>query len=92
LILADIPGLIEGASEGKGLGTKFLRHIERTKILFHFVAADSQNPVEDYKTVKNELMVYNPLLLEKPEYIFISKSDTVEKDVIEEIKERVVGR
>ena len=86
LILADIPGLIEGASEGKGLGTKFLKHIERTKILFHFIAADSETPLEDYKTVKNELMVYNPLLLEKPEHIFISKSDTVEKDVIEEIK------
>jgi len=86
LILADIPGLIEGASEGKGLGTKFLRHIERTKTLFHFVAADSQNPVLDYKTVKNELMVHNPLLIEKPEYIFISKSDTVSQEKISEIK------
>ena len=86
LILADIPGLIEGASEGKGLGTKFLRHIERTKILFHFVAADSTNPLLDYKTVRTELETYNPLLIEKPEYIFISKSDTVEKSVIEEIK------
>lgn len=86
LILADIPGLIEGASEGKGLGTKFLRHIERTKILFHFVTADSENPLADYKTVRKELETYNPLLLEKPEYIFISKSDTVEKEKIEEIK------
>jgi len=86
LILADIPGLIEGASEGKGLGTKFLRHIERTKILFHFVSADSENPAEDYKTVRKELETYNPLLLEKPEYIFISKSDTVSKGEIEEIK------
>ena len=86
LILADIPGLIEGASEGKGLGTKFLRHIERTKILFHFVAADSENPLGDYKTVRAELETYNPLLLEKPEYIFISKSDTAEKSVIDKIK------
>ena len=86
LILADIPGLIEGASEGQGLGTKFLRHIERTKILFHFVAADSENPLLDYKTVRTELETYNLLLLEKPEYIFISKSDTVEKSVIEKIK------
>jgi GTP-binding protein len=85
LILADIPGLIEGASEGKGLGTKFLRHIERTKILFHFVSADSANPVLDYKTVRNELEIHNPLLLEKPEYIFISKSDTVEADTISKI-------
>ncbi|MCX6719600.1 MAG: GTPase ObgE [Candidatus Staskawiczbacteria bacterium] len=87
LILADIPGLIEGASEGKGLGTKFLRHIERTKILFHFVSADSPNPMADYKTVRTELETYNPLLLNKAEYIFISKSDAVEKDVVEKIKD-----
>ena len=87
LILADIPGLIEGASEGKGLGTKFLRHIERTNVLFHFVSADSSNPLSDYKTVRNELGTYNALLLEKPEYIFISKSDTVEKNVIKKIKD-----
>jgi len=86
LILADIPGLIEGASEGKGLGTKFLKHIERTKILFHFVAADSADPVLDYQTVRNELGTYNPLLLEKPEYIFISKSDTASPEIILEIK------
>jgi len=82
LIIADIPGLIEGASKGKGLGIKFLRHIERTKILFHFVAADSVDPVVDYKTVRNELSVYNKLLLEKPEYLFISKKDAVLPDVI----------
>ena len=86
LILADIPGLIEGASEGKGLGIKFLRHIERTKILFHFVSADSANPISDYKTVRTELEIYNTLLLEKPEHIFISKSDTVLESVIKNIK------
>ena len=86
LILADIPGLIEGASEGKGLGAKFLRHIERTKILFHFVSADSANPMSDYKTVRAELETYNKALLNKPEYIFISKSDTVSKNIIEKIK------
>ena len=80
LILADLPGLIEGASKGKGLGIKFLRHVERTKILFHFIAADSADPVLDYKTVRGELEVYNKLLLEKPEYIFVSKSDTVSQD------------
>jgi GTP-binding protein len=86
LILADIPGLIEGASEGKGLGTKFLRHIERTKILFHFVASNSANPLQDYKTVRTELETYNPELSQKPEYIFISKSDEVAKEKITEIK------
>jgi GTP-binding protein len=87
LILADIPGLIEGASEGKGLGTKFLRHIERTKILFHFIAVDSADPVSDYKIVRAELEKYNSLLLEKPEYIFISKSDTAAKAPVKHIKD-----
>ena len=86
LILADIPGLIEGASEGKGLGTKFLRHVERTKILFHFVSAESPSPAQDYKTVRNELELYSKLLLEKPEYIFISKSDTASPETLENIK------
>jgi len=86
LILADIPGLIEGASGGKGLGTKFLRHIERTKTLFHFVAVDSADPISDYKTVRAELEMYNSLLLEKSEYIFISKSDTAAKAIVERIK------
>ncbi|MDD5397007.1 MAG: GTPase ObgE [Candidatus Moranbacteria bacterium] len=82
LILADIPGLIEGASEGKGLGIKFLKHVERTKIIFHFLAADSENIVADYKTIREELKAFNPELLEKPEYIFVSRSDTVsEKDL-----------
>jgi len=82
LILADIPGLIEGASFGKGLGIKFLRHIERTKTLFHFISAESQYPLEDYKTIKNELETYNKELLLKPEYIFLTKTDLLsEKDI-----------
>src|SRR3990167_4470807 len=88
LILADIPGLIEGAGVGKGLGIKFLRHIERTKVLFHFVSAESDDPVRDYKNVRSELETYNKLLLDKPEYIFISKSDMVLPDVISKIKEQ----
>jgi len=77
LILADIPGLIEGASEGKGLGIKFLRHVERTKILFHFLSVESPDPIKDYKTIRKELEKYNPILLKKPEYIFLSKVDMV---------------
>ncbi len=77
LILADIPGLIEGASQGRGLGVRFLRHIERTKVLFHFISAGSSQPLDDYQTIRSELKAYNPLLLEKPEYIFISRADLV---------------
>ena len=87
LVLADIPGLIEGASSGKGLGIRFLRHIERTNVLFHFVAADSADPVVDYQLVRKELGSYNSLLLEKAEYIFLSKKDTVSADAIAKIAE-----
>ena len=86
LIIADIPGLIEGASTGKGLGTKFLRHIERTRVLFHLVSADSADPLLDYKTVRNELETYGDLLIKKAEYIFLSKSDAASTDVVSKIK------
>ncbi len=86
LILADIPGLIEGASEGKGLGIKFLRHIERTKTLFHFISAESAEPAKDYQVVRNELATYNKELLTKPEYVFLSKSDLLTE---KELKERL---
>jgi len=86
LILADIPGLIEGASKGKGLGLKFLKHIERTKILFHLISAESPNPVSDYLTVRRELERYNKLLLDKKEYILITKKDAVSSDDINRIK------
>lgn len=82
LILADIPGLIEGASQGKGLGFKFLKHIEHTKVLFHLVAADSEDSEGDYKVVRQELKTYNPELLKKEEYLFISKKDEVTEDVL----------
>ena len=77
LVLADIPGLIEGASVGKGLGIKFLRHIERTKILFHLISAESENPGRDHRIVKKELKNYSKELAKKTEYIFLSKSDTI---------------
>ena len=78
-VVADIPGLIEGSSTGKGLGTIFLRHIERTRILFHFVSADSLDPEKDYKTVRHELGMHSKELLEKKEYLFLSKSDLFER-------------
>ena len=85
VILADIPGLIEGASGGKGLGTKFLRHIERTRVLFHLVSADSDDLIRDYETIRKELGAHNPELLLKPEHIFITKKDLVSKQRIAEI-------
>jgi GTP-binding protein len=77
LILADIPGLIEGASTGKGLGIKFLKHVERTKTLFHLVSTESEDVVKDYKIIKKELANYSKELAKKPEYLFLSKSDMV---------------
>lgn len=79
LVLADLPGLIEGASEGKGLGMKFLRHIERTRVLFHLVSAESDNPVRDYLAIREELGKFNKELLYKPEYVFLSKSDMADE-------------
>ncbi len=78
LIIADIPGLIEGASVGKGLGVKFLKHIERTKTLFHLVSAESDDVVRDYKVVRKELEEYSPALAEKKEYVLLSKCDQVD--------------
>jgi GTP-binding protein len=84
LILADLPGLIEGASAGKGLGIKFLKHIERTRILFHFVDAESEHPVRDYDIIRAELGAYNAALLAKPEYIFVTKTDIADAGRIAE--------
>ena len=83
LIIADIPGLIEGASEGKGLGVKFLKHIERTKTLFHLVSAESENPVRDYNVVRKELEKHNPVLAQKEEYVLLTKSDTVTGEALQ---------
>ena len=75
LILADIPGLIEGSSSGRGLGIKFLRHIERTHILFHFISTESAAPLKDYQIIRKELGAWNIKLLKKPERLFLTKSD-----------------
>lgn len=74
-VIADIPGLIEGASNGRGLGIDFLKHIEKVKILIHCISSESENPNSDYNTVRNELKLYNPELLKKREIILITKSD-----------------
>ena len=87
LILADIPGLIEGSSKGRGLGIKFLRHIERTRILFHFISAESPAPAKDYEIIRGELGAYKAALLKKPEYLFLTKSDLVDDEsLVEKLK------
>lgn len=83
VILADVPGLIEGASDGKGLGDKFLRHVERTKTLFHLISAESEDLVHDYKLIRRELEEYDPILLKKTEHVFLTKSDNVSKEDLE---------
>jgi len=85
-IIADIPGLIEGASEGKGLGHKFLRHIARTKMLMHCISCENNKPLEMYETIREELKKYDPILLEKKEIILLTKTDTIDGDKLQLLK------
>lgn len=80
LIIADIPGLIEGASTGKGLGTKFLRHIKRTRVLIHCISSESEDLIKDYKIIKEELEKYEKSLTLKKEYVFLTKTDLISED------------
>ena len=87
MVLADIPGIIEGASEGRGLGFKFLRHISRTRLLLHCISLDSENPLQDYLTIRQELERFEGgVLKNKSELIILTKSDTRDiketKDII----------
>lgn len=84
-VLADIPGLIEGASEGKGLGVKFLRHISRTKLLVHCVSLESDDPVRDYEVVRAEITKWGGDLAGKKEIVVLTKSDTRDSFAIEHI-------
>ncbi|WP_454980639.1 GTPase ObgE [Capnocytophaga haemolytica] len=85
-VVADIPGIIEGAAEGKGLGHYFLRHIERNSVLLFLIPADSKDIVEEYHVLLNELSEYNPELLDKERLIAISKSDMLDEELTEAIK------
>lgn len=85
-VLADIPGLIEGASTGRGLGISFLKHIEKVSTILHCISGESVNPKSDYKLVRSELSKYNRNLLDKKEVILLTKSDLVKKETIAEIK------
>ena len=90
-VMADIPGIIEGASEGKGLGHYFLRHIERNSTLLFLIPADSKDVVEEYRVLLNELQKYNPELLDKERLIAISKSDMLDEELREEMTEELKG-
>ncbi len=82
-VMADIPGIIEGASEGKGLGLRFLRHIERNSLLLFMVAADADDIHQEYRILLNELANYNPELLDKRRVLAISKADMLDEELIE---------
>lgn len=81
-IIADIPGIIEGASEGKGLGHKFLKHIAKTKILVHLVSFEQPNMMKSYETIRDELSRFNDYLVEKEEIILLTKTDIVDESII----------
>ncbi|HVV39411.1 MAG TPA: GTPase ObgE [Candidatus Paceibacterota bacterium] len=86
-ILADIPGLIEGAADGKGLGSKFLRHIARTKLLIHCVSLESEDPVADYRAVRGEIEAFEGgALADKPELVLFTKSDIRDAAYIEKVR------
>jgi GTP-binding protein len=86
-VMADIPGIIEGASEGKGLGHRFLRHIERNSMLIFMIPSDSKDINEEYRILLKELKKYNPELLDKKRLLAITKSDLLDEELIEEIKQ-----
>ena len=86
-VMADIPGIIEGASEGKGLGLRFLRHIERNSLLLFMVPADTDDIRKEYEILSNELEQYNPDLLDKPRVLAITKSDLLDDELIEVLSE-----
>jgi GTP-binding protein len=88
-VMADIPGIIEGAHEGKGLGLRFLRHIERNPVLLFMIPADSKDIRQEYKILLNELRQYNPELLDKKRLLAITKSDLIDDELQYEIEQEL---
>jgi GTP-binding protein len=88
-VMADIPGIIEGASEGKGLGLRFLRHIERNSLLLFMIPADSDDIRKEYEILNNELVKYNPELLDKGRVLAITKSDMLDDELREALAEEL---
>lgn len=85
-VMADIPGLIEGAHHGAGIGHRFLGHVERCRVLLHLVDATANDPIKDWKIVRSELQAYAEILAQKPEVIVLTKSDAAPEDYIAELK------
>jgi GTP-binding protein len=88
-VMADIPGIIEGAHEGKGLGLRFLRHIERNSLLLFMVSCDAKDIIEEYKVLLNELKLYNPELLKKDRILAITKTDMLDSELEAELSKEV---
>lgn len=88
-IIADIPGLIEGASKGKGLGIKFLKHIQKVKLLLHCISCDSEDPIREYEVIRKELGEFDKKLLEKEEIILLTKSDLVGESEIKQLQKQL---
>jgi len=91
-VMADIPGIIEGASEGRGLGHYFLRHIERNSVLLFLLSSESEDIVKQYEVLLNELQKYNPELLDKQRLIAVSKSDLLDDKQIRKIKKNISNK
>ena len=88
-VMADIPGIIEGAAEGKGLGHRFLRHIERNSTLLFLISADGKNIQDEYNILLNELKKHNPELLDKDRLLAISKSDLLDDELRQELLQEI---
>ncbi len=88
-VMADIPGIIEGAHEGKGIGLRFLRHIERNSLLLFMVPVDCSSICEEYRILLNELRLYNPELLDKPRILAVTKADLADDEITRELKKEL---
>ena len=92
MVVADIPGLIEGAHKGKGLGIQFLRHIERTKVIVFLIEAVREDPKKDYAVLLNELKTFDPALAKKPKIVVLTKTDLLEKPAVARLQRTSYGR
>jgi GTP-binding protein len=88
-VMADIPGIIEGAAEGKGLGLRFLRHIERNSLLLFMIPVDSKDIKKEFRILQSELKKYNPELLDKPRILALTKSDMLDAELLDEMRDEL---